>query len=159
MYLKLISQGLLVRSFQTNQSRVTIDALNPCLSYWVVVTAIDCTSRFRSSPIFVELFDPAQFQFEISIQDAAPCRVWVADNFATKISDIQQTINSGLEDSGCGRAASCMANSRFTCDGDSSIINYEWVIIQQHSIAVANWSVETSFILNSSYPVWLLELL
>ena len=104
---------------------MTINALDPCLSYWVVVTAIDCTSRLSSAPSLVGVFEPTQFKFVISVEDAAPCRVWVADNFATKISDIQQTINSGLEDSGCGRAASCMANSRFTCDGDSSIINYE----------------------------------
>lgn len=46
----LFSQNNPVRTIQTNQSRVTIDSLGPCLSYWVVVTSVTCTSQISSSP-------------------------------------------------------------------------------------------------------------
>ena len=111
-----------VRTFLTNQSRVTINGLSPCLSYWVVVTATGC-ARVDSSPELLGVFDSANFQFAISLEDNTPCTVWIADNFARKISDVQNLISSELETSSCRMSIPCMANSDLTCEGNE--INFE----------------------------------
>lgn len=104
---------------------VTISSLGPCQSYWVVVTAVDCINRINSSPQLIGLYDSVQFKFAISVENAAPCTVWIADNFARKIADIQSTISKELEESECGMSVPCVADNQFTCQDDPQIINYE----------------------------------
>lgn len=60
-----------VEIFHTSRPRVTIDTLNPCLSYWVVVTAIDCVSRVSSSPQLIGLFESVQSDFEVTVTSSA----------------------------------------------------------------------------------------
>lgn len=89
----------------------------------MVATAISCRNQISSSPELIGTFDSAPFQFKISIENAAPCRAWIVDNFARKISDVQNSVRSELGDLSCGgMSVPCMANSQFACDG--SAINF-----------------------------------
>ena len=112
-----------VRTFQSNQPRVTLTGLSPCLSYWVVVTAVDCTNRVSSAPRLIGLADPVDFKMIIS-ESTVSCGAWIADNSARKLSDILNKMNDALE-SRCGMSVPCMANSRFTCGNDPSAVTFE----------------------------------
>ena len=120
----LFVQDNLVGTFQANQSEVAIESLNPCLSYWVVVTSeiLDCDDQLSTQPQVIGLFQPSRFKFALSVEDAAPCREWIAEDIVEKVSDMDNSLNSALVAT-CGISAPCTANSQFTCDG--SEINYE----------------------------------
>lgn len=45
-----------IRTFRTNQSSITINNLGSCMSYWVVVTAINCTGQMRASPVLINTY-------------------------------------------------------------------------------------------------------
>ena len=105
-----------VSVYRTRQPRATIDGLSPCISYWVIVTALDCSNRIKSSPELVGLFQPVQFEFLITISDTDTCRRWVVEDFHRKISDVQDSISTALEnDVSCAMSVPCVANSQFTC--------------------------------------------
>ena len=89
------------------------------------VTAIDsdCDARPVSSPQLIGLHLSMDFEFVISIQDSAPCTVWVADNAARKLSDVQSIITSELQK--CGVSTSCMVNGQFVCESSQDTIAYE----------------------------------
>ena len=110
---------------RTNQSRVTIGNLVPCLSYWVVVSSVDCVNRISSPPRLLGLYDLAQFKLGISFGDTVTCKTWVVEDFASKLSDVQTSVTRAMEDSSCGIAVPCVANSQFTCGNDPNLINYE----------------------------------
>ena len=114
-------------TLQTGQSTVTIDSLSPCLSYWVVVTAMDstCGTELNSSPQMIGLFESVEFKFAIDIEDASPCKMWIAENSARKLSDIQSSIGTGLRTSSCQLSTPCVANGQFTCEGDPEVITYQ----------------------------------
>ena len=120
----LFVQDNLVGAFQANQSEVSIDSLDPCLSYWVVVASeiLDCDDQLSTQPQVIGLFQPSRFTFALSVEDAAPCREWITEDIVGKVSDVDNYLNSALVAS-CGMSAPCTANSQFTCDG--SEINYE----------------------------------
>ena len=110
---------------QTAQLSGTIEAFSPCLSYWVLVTAIDnlCSDRLVSRPQAVDLFQPVQFKFFVTLDNDPVCSTWIADNSARKISDVQREIAS--QSSSCGTSASCIANGQFKCEGDPAVITYK----------------------------------
>jgi hypothetical protein len=117
-------QSTLVRTLQTTESRVGIDGLVACQSYWLVVTAIDsiCNTQLRTSPQQIGLYQSMTFKFAISLQDSTPCREWIAENSATKLSDVKDLITS---DSPCEVLTPCLVNGQFTCEGNSDTITYE----------------------------------
>lgn len=113
-----------MRVFQTNQSRVTIDNLHPCLSYWVIVTAVGCINRVDTSPELIGLFETVDFKLVFTVGDAIHCKTWVVQNIARKISDVENSISSVLNGSRCGMSIPCVANSQFTCGYDAIMINF-----------------------------------
>lgn len=78
-----------------------------------------------SPPEFVGLFESLKFKFVMSVDDAMSCDAWITNNFVQKITEVEQYIFMALEDSLCGASISCVANSLFTCEKDSSMITYE----------------------------------
>ena len=46
---------------------VTIDGLSPCLSYWVVVTVIDCINRVSSPPELINAQQPVQLGLLVTV--------------------------------------------------------------------------------------------
>lgn len=63
----LLLQSNPVRIFQTDQSRVVIEMLNPCLSYWVRLTAVECAAVVSNSPWSIALFQSATLDLVISV--------------------------------------------------------------------------------------------
>lgn len=114
-----------MKVLRTNHSRVTIDNLVPCLSYWVVVTSVDCVNRISSSPQLLGLFDLLLFKFSMSFGDTVSCKTWIVEDFARKLSDVQNVVSAAMEDSSCGVSIPCVANSQFTCRNDPNLITYE----------------------------------
>ncbi len=115
-----------MRTFQTSESTVTIEDLDPCTAYWVAISAVDCSSRLSGSPMLVDLFEPMRFKFVISLEETTDCKSWIANNLVGKISDVQSSLRSALEGTACaGATLPCVANSRFVCGTNPSIINYE----------------------------------
>ena len=86
---------------------------------------MDCVSRVSSAPQLMGLVEAERFLFMISATNQAPCEAWILNNLARKLSDVENTISSVLEDSSCGPSVPCMANSHFTCGSDPSLINFE----------------------------------
>lgn len=105
---------------QTSQTRATITNLSPCLSYWAVVTAVDCINRISSLPQLVSAFQPIQFELFITLEESVSCQTWVTDNFFGKISNVRNSVNAALLDSTCGLPLSCLSDSQFVCGSDSS---------------------------------------
>ena len=96
------------------------------MSYWVVGTAIFCLNRLSTSPQLIDLLEPLRFNFMISLEQDDSCRTWIIDRFNRKISDIQDSILTALQDSPCSMSVvSCVADSQFTCGTNPSIANYE----------------------------------
>ena len=95
------------------------------MSYWVVGTAIYCFDRLSTSPQLVDLLEPLRFNFVISLEQDDSCRTWIKNGFTRKISDIQDSIITALQDSPCSMSVSCVASSQFTCGTNPSIANYE----------------------------------
>ncbi len=116
-----------MKVIQSNQSIITIDNLSPCLSYWVVVTSVDCINRVSSSPKLLGLFELVQFKFSMSFGDSVSCKTWIIEDYARKLSDVQISVSAALEHSSCGMPIPCFANSHFTCGNDpkASLINYQ----------------------------------
>lgn len=136
-----------MRTFRTNDSRVVLNNLNPCTSYWVVVTAIDCTNRVTGAPQSVGLFQPLLFRLIISIDNSIPCQAWILDNSARKLSDIGLSITTTLRSSPCNSGVStpCTSNSRFTCGADPSRVIYEWVnriVYFNDLVYLISWCIE-----------------
>ena len=102
-----------------------VDNLSPCQQYWVVVSTLNCTHQVSSSPQLIGLFQSVHFEFVISIGDTRTCRRWVVEDFVRKISDVQNSVRSALEDDMfCGMSAPCVANSQFTCGNDPGVVNF-----------------------------------
>ena len=70
----------------------------------------------------IDLFQSSRFKIALTIENSVSCREWISEDSAGKLSDVENSLNSGLE-TACGTSVPCMANSKFSCDG--SEINYE----------------------------------
>jgi hypothetical protein len=118
-------QNAPAENFQANFSQIHINGLNPCLSYWVVVTSdvIGCDNQLSSQPQVIGYFQSSEFKFAISIEDITSCEEWIAVDPAGKATDVEMALNSQLESSSCGTSVPCMARSQFTCEGGE--INYK----------------------------------
>ena len=112
-------------SFLTNESNILIENLSPCVSYWVVGTAIYCFNRLSTSPQSIDLLEPKRFNLAVSLENYDTCGSWIINDFTRKISDIQNSILAALRDSSCNIIVSCVADSQFTCGNDPNIANYE----------------------------------
>ena len=86
---------------------------------------MNCVHRVSSTPQLIGLVSAERFLFVISSTNDAPCETWILNNFARKLSDVENAISSALEDSSCGVSVPCMANSHFTCGNDQNFINFE----------------------------------
>ena len=114
-----------MRIFRSSLSQITLTGLNNCLSYWVVVSAVDCVNRVRSAPQVIGLVDVTRLEFIIS-RDNITCENWVAHNYARKISDVEERMKVALERSpSCGLSVPCMADSQFTCGNNQHLIAFE----------------------------------
>lgn len=104
---------------------VRVDSLSPCSEYWVIATAKNCTAEVSSPAQLLSLFQPVHFEFLISIGDTSTCRRWVVEDLAKKISDVQNSVSTALEDDiSCGMSVPCVANSQFTCGSDPKVVNF-----------------------------------
>ena len=101
---------------------MTIDDLDYCESYWVVVTAIDCVHHVSSSPELVGLFQPLRFNFMMSVDDSTLCTSWITNNLIMKITEVEKYL---ISDSSCGMFISCVAKSHFSCGTIPSVITFE----------------------------------
>ena len=90
-----------------------------------MVSSLDCVNRVSSSPQLLGLFDLALFQLSISFGKIVSCKTWIVEDFASKLSDIQNSLTTAMEESSCGLPMPCVANSQFTCGNDPNSINYE----------------------------------
>ena len=114
-----------MRVVRTNHSTLTIDNLVPCLSYWVVVTSLDCVNHVSSSPQLLGLVDLTLFKFSLSFGNSVSCQSWIVEDLGRKLTSVQNSISVALEGSSCGMPLPCVANSHFTCGNDPSLISYE----------------------------------
>ncbi len=86
---------------------------------------MDCVNHIRSAPSAIGLVDAVRFVFNINM-GVVPCELWVANNYARKISDIQERMNAALEKStSCGMSVPCMASGQFTCGSNPSFSTFE----------------------------------
>ena len=85
---------------------------------------MDCINRVSSSPQLIAQFEAAQFEFDISVGDSS-CQSWVVENFARKISDVRNSVNGALQESECGVALPCAADSQFVCGTSRDTASFE----------------------------------
>lgn len=87
-----------VRVFQTNQSTVSVGSLNPCQSYWVQLTAVDCAALAGTSPHMVANFEPAPLDLVISVSthDNNIVVTWTSinQNLLEQLLSVQVTVVS-----------------------------------------------------------------
>ena len=112
-----------LRVFLTRDTtKVLINDLDSCSSYWVITTAIDCANnRMTSSPQLIGVLKSEEFKFDITIDLDQSCTTWISDNFNTKLSDVDSSI---ADDSLCRMFITCLTNSQFTCEKDPHTVTY-----------------------------------
>lgn len=77
--------------------------------------------------MLLNLFQSLKFAFLITLEDTSTdCEAWVAENFMGKISDVQDSLVSGLDKTACSNSdLPCLSNGDFVCGNDPSVVTYE----------------------------------
>jgi hypothetical protein len=109
-------QSLRTRTIPIQNGQIqTISNLDPCLSYFVRVSAVNCGSRVTSDPMLLDLKDSAPFSMTLSVPvNLGTCNAWVASIGDRGIADIHNSLNS-TSIARCGTIAPCFSESTLTC--------------------------------------------
>ena len=114
-------QDLLVQAIQTTNQTATITNLEPCLRYWVRVSAINCGSSVDSALQRVDLLGTTEnFMFFILLEQGEMCQAWVEAQF---LGDVEGEVS--LQLSQCELNALCMADSVLRCGMNHTDAEYQ----------------------------------
>lgn len=114
-----------IRSFQTaaSEGSFSVNDLAICQKYWVTTTAVNCGTKIRSEPAFIDVHDPADYVATINIGTEIPCSQWVNAGQSQKKMDVNAFVLEALNDA-CSYPVSCVANVSFACRiDDASKVN------------------------------------
>lgn len=111
-----LEQSLRVDTIPTQTGQVqTIPNLDPCISYFVRVSAVNCGSRVASVPMLLDLKETTAFSMTLSIPvNLGTCNAWLATIGDRGIVDIHASLNV-TSIRRCGTIAPCFAESTLTC--------------------------------------------
>ena len=112
----LFEQSLRIRTIPTQNGQVqTIPNLDPCLSYFVRVSAVNCGSRVTSDPKLLDLKETTTFSMTLSIPvNLGTCNAWLATIGDRGIVDIHASLNRTTIQQ-CRTIAPCFAESTLSC--------------------------------------------
>ena len=112
----LHEQNLRTRAIPTQSGQIqTISNLDPCLAYFVRVSAVNCGFRVTSDPMLLDLKDSAPFSMTLSIpMNLGTCNSWLALIGDRGIVDIHNSLND-TSFRQCSTIAPCFAESTLNC--------------------------------------------
>ena len=113
---------------QTGQVQ-TIPNLDPCFSYFVRVSAVNCGSRVTSDPMLLDLKETTALSLTLSIPvNLGTCNTWLTTNGDRGIMDIHASLNrTSIQQ--CATIAPCFAESTLTCsETDNSKAVFKLVV-------------------------------
>jgi hypothetical protein len=113
-------QGLFVDSVQTTSQSVIIGDVNPCLRYWVLVSAVNCGSRVDSSPKLVDLGEVDEFMFVIVLEERDVCATWILEDGITAY--VHREVTSQLLQ--CQLQVLCTADNVLSCGTNHTDVEY-----------------------------------
>ena len=116
-----------VETVTTAQRQVNLQNLNPCSTYWIVVTAVNCGLRISSSPQLLGLFNPSEFSIALCPGRGFQCSEWIGVNVTSKVADIESSLSSVLTSQCLLSDSTCFTNGGFTCNGDDSMVIFRYV--------------------------------
>lgn len=116
-----------VETLTTAQRQVYLQDLNPCSTYWVVITAVNCGLRISSSPQLFGLFSPSEFSIALCPGHGFLCSEWIGVNVTSKVADIESALSSVLTSQCLLSDSTCFTNSGFTCYGDDGMVIFRYV--------------------------------
>ena len=111
---------------EIHEQQIILQNLNPCSTYWVVVTAVNCGLRRTSEPRLIDLHESTPYNITFCQGENFRCRDWITLDMNNKISDIERTLSSVLTSQCVASQPLCFARSRFSCDiMDSGVVTFE----------------------------------
>lgn len=128
-----------VETITTIQRQVNLQDLNPCSTYWIVITAVNCGLRISSSPQLLGLFNSSEFSIALCPGGSFQCSEWIGINVTSKVADIESALSSVLTSQCLLSDSTCFANSGFTCYGDDSMVIFRYVDhLQKYKVCVTD---------------------
>lgn len=94
-------QSLIIHTVQTTNQTVSIPNLEPCLRYWVRVSAVLCDASVNSDPKRIDLRKEEDFTFLIRLEERGECSDWVLQG--SVLLDVQGEVSSQLSCKSCAR--------------------------------------------------------
>ena len=118
----LMIQTLLSNMVRTNDLQMTFNSLDPCIAYYVQVSAVTCGTRITSDAMLIDLLDSSALSINLSLDDSiTTCNAWVASNTNSKIMDVENHLRV-ISLQRC-TAIPCLTYSSLTCV-DSTKVNF-----------------------------------
>ena len=93
----------------------------------MTTTAVNCGSRIRSQPVYIDVYESSEFYFDIDI--GLNCTKWISENTELKSKDAETIILEIFNDA-CSLSVSCIVNETFTCRaGDINTVSLMYVCV------------------------------
>ena len=93
---------------------MTINNLDICSRYWVVITGVYCGRAGSTDPILIDLSSTAQYQLTLPLGSKdKTCDTWITEYPEAKASDMEAQLWKTMSD--CGFNIPCFEQSRWEC--------------------------------------------
>ena len=110
---------------QISDRQTVLQNLNPCSTYWVVVSAVNCGLRIASEARLINLYESTPFNITFCPGENFGCNDWITVDLMNKIGDVETALNSVLTTQCLAASLPCYLGSRFSCNVDSSVVTFE----------------------------------
>lgn len=102
---------------------MSIPNLEPCLRYWVRVSAVLCDVNVNSDPKRIDLREEEDFSFLIRLGGGDECRDWILQERV--LLDVQGEVSSQLAECGLSQVL-CTADDDLSCSTNHSNAMYRY---------------------------------